>query len=76
MAAFVNTPARWTGSPVVHLVWNSVWERTSKWARCAAKIGPGAQYGGVHTEPTSYDFEALVPTCPACLASVNRVPGV
>lgn len=61
MAPFYTDPISWPGDRFVHLVWNSVRERTSKFARCGMRIQPGA----------NYDRDQR-PTCPECLAFHKR----
>lgn len=61
MATFRNAPAMWSGATDVHVVSNSVWERTAKFAWCGEKIGPDVQYDG-----------DLVATCRLCLRHADR----
>lgn len=69
MATFANSPVQWPGTPDVHIVTNSVHQRSAKFVRCGKKIGPDATYDGV-PGATSYDFKELVPTCPQCIAGI------
>lgn len=46
----------------VHLVWNSVHERSSRFARCGVRIPDGVQY----------ENEIGRANCPYCIRSIRR----
>jgi hypothetical protein len=68
MATFAYNTVLWTGDDRVHIVWNSVWERSSRYALCGAVVGAGPIYDRIVVRGDLRAGKELVASCPGCLA--------
>jgi hypothetical protein len=71
MAPFRDALVTWPGTLLVHILNNSVWERSSKFTNCGTKIGLDAVYDVHLVRGNVRASVPLIASCPNCRRTDN-----